>query len=376
VASAAVIDPNLFNATTNGSGDDPPGLSTGFVVSSRVAGVDDPEGAFGRNTGPIEPNTFIFGDGATPDNGNTVMGDGGETVNSLSWQTTQPVLLLGYNASLPSDGPVYGYNRGSELVRFSTNGEVDDFFDDNSAGGGTRLFSIPQLGNSYTFESTNRTGGGARIAEIDAVVQGAFPSGVHVSPTLFNASTNGVGDEPAGLATAFATSPAIPGSNVEAAFGSNHGGIEGNSFLFADGGTVDNHNNTFDPGAETIDYITWQTQRPLELFGYELSLIGDNATLGAFRSTQLVRFYVDGVLRDTMDFNAFSATVDRLFDGGPVTGSSFRLEVTRNTLGGPRIGEINAIVPEPGTGLTGAIGAVTTLGALLLRRKTGDRLDC
>lgn len=367
-ATAGVVDPILFNATTNdvGAGDDPPGLGTNFNASSQVGGIDDPRGAFGSNTGPVEPNTFIFGDGGVPDNGNQIMGDGGETVDSLTWNTTSPVILEGYRLNVSADVP--NPQRGTQLVAFSVNGELDDFFDNNGASGPVdRLFSIPQIGSSFELNTTRTTSEGPRIGEIDAIVPDPLPPNAFVNTRLFNAITNdpSQGDELPGLSTNFTHSPSIPGDTVESAFGSNTGGVEPNTFLFADGGTPDNGNNTFDFGQETIDFIEWDTIVPISLWGYEIELHGDDPLAGGNpenRATELVRFFVDGNLVDTIDFNAFSGAVIRSF-GGPIAGDTFRVEFTRTLDSGPRVVEINAVVPEPGTWVM----ALVACGALALR---------
>ena len=87
-AVAATLDADLLNATTNAVGDDPAGLSTGFSASSQVNALETIEDAFGNKDGGVEGTTFIFANGRTPDNGNAVMGDGGESVDNITWSTT------------------------------------------------------------------------------------------------------------------------------------------------------------------------------------------------------------------------------------------------------------------------------------------------
>lgn len=347
-AQASTVDGVLLNATTNGAGDEPPGLSTNFSTSPPLFGTDDVKEAFGQNSGPIEPGTFLFDDAGTPDNGNQTMGDGGETVDYIRWNTTAPVVLNGYRASLGAEGPP-GYNRGTQLFSFSAAGEQDDFFDDNAQSGTVdRYFAIPQVASQFEINLT-RQNIGPRIKEIDAIVPDAPPPQAFVDPILFNATTNGPGDEPAGLGLNFASSASIPGDTIEDAFGNSDGGIEPDSFIFSDAGVGDNRNNTFDVGAETIDFISWSLVRPYELYGYQIDLRGDTPGNPSFRGTELLRFYVDGVLVDAIDLNDYAGSLDRIFAGGPVTGDDFRIELTRTSDGGPRIVEINAIVPEPTT---------------------------
>ncbi|MBN1345833.1 MAG: PEP-CTERM sorting domain-containing protein [Phycisphaerae bacterium] len=362
----SAVDTLLFNATTNTGGDDPAGLGTNYASSPPLFGTDVIEDAFGNNDGPIEPTTFLFADAGTVDNGNSVIGDGGETVDWLSWNTTQLVVLDGYRVGLGSEGPPQGYNRGTELFSFGVAGEQDDFFDDNGQSGpGTpvaRYFAIPQVGNSFAVNLTRTTTSGPRIDEIDAIVPEAPAPDVFTDPILFNATTLGAGDEAAGLALNFASSATIPGDTIEDAFGNQDGGIEPSSLIFSDAGAVaDNRNNTFDVGVETIDWISWDTTRLVELHGYQLGLSPDGES--DYRGTELVRFFVDDVLVDIIDFNHSSGTIDRIFAGGPVVGDSFRIELTRTiATGGSRVLEINAIIPEPGSlgllGLAGVLGLV------------------
>jgi len=344
-AEAQVLDPNLFNATTNTGVDDPPGAGVNFAASSAI-GPDDPRDAFGNNDGPIEPTTFIFADGGAADNGNGILGDGGETVDAITWQTNQVVLLEGYEYSGSSDGPAFGFSRGTELVRFSVNGEVDDLYDHNSTTGGVqRLFAVPQVGNTFEVNTTRRLTTGPRVNEIDAIVANGLPASLRVAPIHFNATTNGAGDEAPGLGTNFAATSVLGGDTIEDAFGNNNGGVEPTSFLFADGGTPDNGNNTFDVGAETIDAISWNTTSALTLHGFRVALTPDGGG-STNRGSELVSFFIDGALVDTIDFNAMGATIDHLLPGGPVTGSSFRMEVTRSETSGPRVLEIDAILEQ------------------------------
>ncbi len=365
VAQAGTVDTVLFNATTNTGGDDPAGLGTGFASSPPLFGTDLVEDAFGNNDGPIEPSSFLFADGPTVDNGNNVMGDGGETVDWISWQTTQTVVLEGYRAGLGSEGPGQGFNRGTELFSFSVAGEQDDFFDDNAQNGTVdRMFAIPQVGKAFGINLTRRTEGGPRIGEIDAIVPDAPAPDVFVDPILFNAITNGAGDEAPGLALNFASSALHPGETIEDAFGNQDGGVETHSVLFSDSGAVaDNGNNTFDVGVETIDWLSWETTRPVELHGIQLDIMADTLgdTVLENRGTELVRFFVDEQLMDILDWNGSAAMIDRIFTGGPIVGSSFRLELTRTVDTGPRIMEINAIIPEPGTLLLLAGGGLAWL---------------
>jgi len=371
---AQVVDPILFNAISNSGGDEAPGLGTHFASSGQVAGgTDDEEGAFGNNDGPVEPNTFIFNDGGVIDNGNAVLGDGGETVDTLSWDTTSLVLIDGYRAAVNGDSG--GPSRATELIGFSVAGEQDDLFDNNAAAGVfDRVFSVPQLGNGFKFNTTRTTSAGPRISEIDAIVPDALPGNAVIDPFLFNATTNniGEGDEAPGLATNFVVSSALGGDNPEDAFGNNNGAIEPDTFLFADGGVGDNGNNVLEGGTETIDSIAWDTTSIVSIGGYEIVVAGDTGVQHSFRGTELVNFLVEGVVVDTIDLNGYGGgpiSIQRAFDGGALAGDNFEVQLTRSTAGGLRLFEINAIVvPEPASFtllITGALG----LGLFLLRRR-------
>lgn len=171
------LDRLAFNATGNtlsGRGgaaldDEGPGLATNFKVSSRLSNIDTPEDAFGHNHGVGEPDTFIFGDGGTPDNRNLIMGDGGETVDFIAWRTIVPVTLAGYRLAVAGDGA--GPNRDTALVRFLVNGvELDRFHNSGHDGGLTRLFATGAVvGDDFRLELTRTSASGPRVVEIDAV---------------------------------------------------------------------------------------------------------------------------------------------------------------------------------------------------------------
>jgi len=172
----SIVDPFLFNAVTNivGEGDEAPGLSTNFVTSLAFGG-DNPEDAFGNNNGAIEPNTFLFADGGVADNGNNVFEVGPETVDSIAWDTTSPVLIRGYEIVFGGDsfGP-HGF-RGTELVNFLVEGVVVDTIDLNGYGAGAaaiqRVFAGGSLtGDNFEVQFTRSTTAGLRLFEINAIV--------------------------------------------------------------------------------------------------------------------------------------------------------------------------------------------------------------
>jgi cysteine-rich repeat protein len=176
VVPPGVVNPVLFNATTDDPAvDQRPGLATSFSVSSAHDGLDTPEDAFGNQDGGVEPSTFIFGEGGTADNGNETLGDGGETVDFIEWQTTQPVTILGYDLTLTQADP---FGRQTELVRFLVDGVERDFFDNDSATGIdnahlneiSRPFGAFVTGSTFRIELT-RASNGPRITEIDALTE-------------------------------------------------------------------------------------------------------------------------------------------------------------------------------------------------------------
>lgn len=366
-AVAQSVDPVLWNATTNAGGDDTPGLSFGFTASSALPG-DTVEDAFGNNDGSIEPSTFIFADAPTPDNGDGLFGTGGETTDSITWSTTSPVIVYGYRPFFQGDDPTS--NRDTRLARLVVEGEVDDLFDNNGFNGSTdRLFSIPQVGNSFEFGLTHASTPAARLLEVDAIVHST--SGAVVDPDIWNATTNSGADQPAGLAYDFVASSVLGSDNVEDAFG-NLGAIETGSFLFGDIGTADNGDNLFGTGGESIDFIEWKTLNEVQFEGYQVSLAGDGFAEGATRSTELMRLFVDGALVNSsqVDLNGHSGDFLILFTDGAVSGDEFRIEFTRTSgsLGaGPRILEIDAVnavvVPEPGSAFLAAGAALAAVGA-------------
>jgi cysteine-rich repeat protein len=171
-----VVHPFLWNAASNVAPvDEVPGLSTGFTASSAVFGTDTVEDAFGNADGGVEPNTFIFGDGGTVDNGNAILGDGGETVDFIEWQTTSPTTVLGYELALTQFDP---FGREAELVRFLVDGVERDLFDNDAATGedGNTILRVQRRFGSFVTGSTfrievTRNGLAARITEIDALTE-------------------------------------------------------------------------------------------------------------------------------------------------------------------------------------------------------------
>jgi hypothetical protein len=166
-----------------------------------------------------------------------------------------------------------------------------------------------------------------------------------------NTEGNPAGEQAPGLVTAVDTSPGLSGDSPMDAFGAV-GGIEPETFIFRDNGTVDNGNQTLGDGGETVDYLHFTTGAPVTLEGYSLWLPTDEGQQNAYRSTALVQLTIDDVVVDFFDNDGRNGTQVRSFVDGPVTGQDFRIDLTRVTTGGPRIGEIDAILAkgfEPST---------------------------
>lgn len=166
--------------------------------------------------------------------------------------------------------------------------------------------------------------------------------------TVFNWHANAGEPHPMqgpGLVVSVETTPGLSGDSPQDAFGSV-GGIEPESFIFRDGGVVDNGNLILGDGGETVDHIRFRTEFPVTLDGYSLNLPTDYAQQNAYRSTALVRFSIDGAVVDFFDNDGRNGSRARLFSNGPLSGSEFLLELTRVTTGGPRVMEIDAILDE------------------------------
>lgn len=183
-ATGWFLDRLAFNAVSNrltGRGsaaedDEGPGGARGFRVSGSAGGGDTVEDAFGNADGAIEPSTFLFADGGKADNGNTVMGDDGETVDFIEWQVDDALPLAGYRIQLSGDEG--GRNRSTEWVRLLVDGEEADRFDNHGFHGAVlRLFADGvRWGGSFRLEFTRSTSSGPRVIEVDALTGPPPPS--------------------------------------------------------------------------------------------------------------------------------------------------------------------------------------------------------
>lgn len=203
-ATNAFLNRLAFNAVRNqltGRGsmpldDEGPGLATDFIVSSRLHNQDTPEDAFGGNHGTVEPDTFIFADAGAPDNGNLILGDGGETVDFLEWRVAASLPLAGYRLSVRGEGTFPG--RDTALVRFLIDGiEVDRFHNQGFDGDVLRTFDNGVVeGSHFRLELTRTSASGPRIVEIDALT-GPLPplnAGIRINEAV-SQNSNTLKDE-------------------------------------------------------------------------------------------------------------------------------------------------------------------------------------
>lgn len=205
---------------------------------------------------------------------------------------------------------------------------------------------------AFRLELVRLTQGGPRVIELDGHgVAGERPAGAKFLDRLaFNAATNtytGRGsaaqdDEgPGGVTEIIASSRVLGTDTPEDAFGNNNGAVEPENFILGDGGKPDSGDRIMGNGGETIDFLEWVTAEPVDLAGYRLAVSGDGASSN--RDTELVRFLVDGQVADLFDNDGRDGATLRTFADGAVRGSRFRLEVTKTTISGARILEVDAL---------------------------------
>lgn len=221
--------------------------------------------------------------------------------------------------------------------------------------------------------NTTRTIFGACAVVVTACAVGTASGQNTVDPTLFNFFANTGVDDPAGLTNQINVSSRIFGSdNPEDAFGNNDGAVEGNSFLFGDGNPVGTNNT-----------IEWITSSAVTITGLRFQGGAAGPDAGDPRRIMQLAFIADqnnnGIL-----LNQFGAPDDPILfndpnfgdtgDGGTgditytfaaVTANRFGLLVQNQDGGGARIGEVDAVIPEPGSMLLCGLSAVV----LGLRRR-------
>lgn len=170
--ATGILDTVILNADTNvNPPDEDPGLTifASFLTSTPLqccGGPDTVEDAFGNNDGAIEGNSFIFDDGGVVDNGNMIIGDGGELVDFIEWSTSSPIELGGLQIQLQSDGVGA---RSVELVRILVENVEVGLYDNNGAQGSPDFNFAPAIGNDFRVEFTRTGSSGPRIARIDAL---------------------------------------------------------------------------------------------------------------------------------------------------------------------------------------------------------------
>ena len=116
----------------------------------------------------------MFLDGPAADNGDGILGNGGEYVDFVTFKTSENIILSGYTIELHGDGAGVGVNRGTELVQLSADTGagfvVIDSFDNNGFGGTViRPLGGPVEANTFKLEITRDNGSGPRIVELDAI---------------------------------------------------------------------------------------------------------------------------------------------------------------------------------------------------------------
>lgn len=174
-------------------------------------------------------------------------------------------------------------------------------------------------------------------------------SGQFVDQNLLNSATNNTteGDEPPGLVSSISVSSRLSGNDDPAdAFGNNNGPVEPFTFIFADG-----------LGAGTVNTLDFTTSIPITLMGLEFNG-GGNGGAADPRRILALNVLVDLDNNGTFEMTLYSSSnfpdpgIQILPFSSPVTASRFRLEIQNEdngSFGGPRVTEINALVPEPGT---------------------------
>jgi hypothetical protein len=175
------VDKIIFNAATLGpedleTGNEGPGLGTNFVTSSAQVGSKI-EDAFGGAISTLEPTNFIFGDNPNglSDDRDNLLEPGTETMDSVSWKTTEAISIWGYELTLLPDRTPEGArldNRGADLVAFYVENTLVDLIDFNAYDARlTRYLAKKISGDDFRLEFTRRVGtSGIRLNEVNAIV--------------------------------------------------------------------------------------------------------------------------------------------------------------------------------------------------------------
>ncbi len=360
----AAAGPVFSTVGGGGTSDDLFDVSRGAQVifsspqHNSCCGDSDPRMALGFGALPpwVEPGTSIFADG--PGSGH---------VDTIEWQTCEPVNLNRIEIRLSQDGA--SAYRGTSAYRLLASADGLDFW---LISGGQVPLRNGVMANApllitdqdltgvttglraFRLELTRLSDGGPRLIEIDGFGTPETTTIEFLDRLAFNAANNlltgragaAADDEGPGLAIEFAVSSRQNGiDRVEDAFGNANGSLAADAFAFADGGVQDNGTEAMGDGGETVDYVAWATDRPLCVKGYRLIQGGNDA--GVWRNLELVRFLVDGEERDFFDNAGRAGEVLRRFAGDVVEGSRFRVELTRATSAGPRLIEMDALLASP-----------------------------
>lgn len=365
-------------------------LAVPVIVANSGAGVttdifDIAQGgqiAFGSN--PLS-NAFplvntIGGTGSGGESGDRTLftdGAGIGTASTIRFQTASHVNLSSIALRLAQDGASnsraaisYTLRASGDGINFSTISTAGGLsnYNDNFGGGQILITDTVNTSNVRYFELevTRATTNGPRLIELDGFGSLGQAQTIHVNPILLNASTNllSENDEAPGLVTSFAVTSALAGDNPADAFGNNNGPVEGNTFLFADNGA----------GTDTIQFTT---ASPVTLAGLQILAGASGPTAGDPR--RIGQLSIEGDLDNNGSFETTLFTVADFPDQASpnlflfnqiVTASRFQVTVQGIDSSGPRIAEINAIlpaaVPEPAMmSLLGLAGL-----ALVRRRRT------
>ncbi len=361
--SALLKAPRPVNASGAGVTSDQFDVAQGtkvFAFSTTYTNVPplmcDPRDGLGLARSTIEPGSTLFADGNVG------------TTRSITFRTASHLNLTNYQLRVFADAG--GITRS--INAFALYGSADNItyslIDSNSVlvpttncpGVTSSAIMISGIVNPppYQFFRLDIKHGdinGPRLVELDGFGTPAAFAGTVRDPIVFNstlnaASTNTYKDQDPGYATDLASSTLYAGfTDSRQALGAS-GGPEESSLLFSDAGIVkDNGDLIFGNAGETVHWISWNATQPLFLAGIFPSFSSGD------RPINLIRFYVNGVLQvfrnsgtTVCDLKGIAVTTN-LFFASPVSGTSFKLELTGGTNSdgvayGPRLIELDALL--------------------------------
>ncbi|MBX9681337.1 MAG: cadherin-like domain-containing protein [Gemmataceae bacterium] len=352
---------DVMTATVTGGWLAPPSASDLFnAASASVIGSATYNTDYGianltdGNSSNLEPHNTIFADGQSQ----------GYTDYAII-RTNTPIQLDQYRILLGQDS-MSNADRSADAVRLyssldginfqlvsQASGLSDSTVDPVTGNTGyayannnnwltvSESFASPVTGQFFKIEIDRHGTLGVRIFEIDGFGSGGI--GTNRVTNVFNANTNSVaaGDEAPGLVINNASNSsdnitattAYSGFNAADAFGRVSSMYEPGNLIFADGSSSNS--------------LTWKTSQAITLAGYQISLGADAPS--TYRGAGQVRLYAGigsaTTLIDQFDNGSASGLVSRLF-GSELSADTFRIEIDATSAGGPRVGEINAIVGE------------------------------